>query len=261
MSAGAGNVSGIAGNPLFFREMKPAGPNAGQDAGRDAGKLDGAREFARALDRAGAPREDAAEEERREAREQREAPGSRTAERSRDDRGNDHEDDQQQDNGPGLSTLILPAGENGKTDALAILPPAGLQRMLVTIRTQLTPGGMREVLMDLHESVLQGLRVRLTATPTGRLTADFMTSDARVKTLLDTRAAELGDLLRAQGVNLAAVRTSLEPQANGQGQDGSRHPDTNTRRQNKTTVQRLAAQTGAAPETEAPPLNSTLWRG
>lgn len=103
----------------------------------------------------------------------------------------------------------------------AILNIADLERIVSTIRTQFVAGNRREVTIDLHRSVLEGLRVKLSSDDTGRVTAEFISGSAAVKEQLDAHASGLADLLRSRGVDLASLKTSVGGDAAGQG-DNSR---------------------------------------
>ncbi|HEY0100557.1 MAG TPA: flagellar hook-length control protein FliK [Pyrinomonadaceae bacterium] len=111
--------------------------------------------------------------------------------------------------------------------ARAILHIADLERIVAAVRTQLISGGRQEVTLELHRSVLEGLRVRLTTDGQGRVNAEFITASEKLRAQLDARAGDLSDLLRGRGVELASLRTTVG--ANGDqttSGDGGRHaPD------------------------------------
>jgi flagellar hook-length control protein FliK len=99
------------------------------------------------------------------------------------------------------------------TSARAILHIADLERIVASVRTQMLSGGRQEVTLDLHRSVLEGLRIRLTRDTQGRLNAEFIASTERVRSQLEARAPELSELLRARGVDLASLNTKVEADA------------------------------------------------
>jgi hypothetical protein len=107
------------------------------------------------------------------------------------------------------------AGE--ATNARAILHVADLERIVSAVRAQVADGGRVVVTVELRRSVLEGLKVKLSADGAGRVTAEFIAASERVRAQLDTRAAELAELLRGRGVNLAAMRTSVEAGGGGEG--------------------------------------------
>jgi len=131
------------------------------------------------------------------------------------------EDEQEQAESTGAGIAYLPIREvisGGELEEVrAILPEKDLDQIVVTVRTQLLPGGQREVTLDLPHSVLEGLRAKLNLTASGRLTIDFIASSEQVKTQLDLRAHELSDRLRARGIDVAALKTSLSDSSGRQG--------------------------------------------
>lgn len=117
---------------------------------------------------------------------------------------------------------VSAVGEN--TSARAILHVADLERIVSAVRAQLVEGGRHVVTIELRRSVLEGLKVKLSAEGGGRVTAEFIASSARVRSQLDARAGELAELLRGRGVNLASLRTGVETGAGAAGGD-SQHEE------------------------------------
>lgn len=115
--------------------------------------------------------------------------------------------------------------------ARAILHIADLERLVAAVRTQLLSGGRQEVTLELHRSVLEGLRVRLTTDGQGRVNAEFIAASEKVRAQLDARAGDLNDLLRGRGVELASLRTTVGADANqtATGDGGHRAPDNSPR--------------------------------
>ena len=99
--------------------------------------------------------------------------------------------------------------------ARAILHVADLERIVSAVRAQALAQGGREVVIELKRSVLEGLRVRLTTDAGGRVTAEFIAASERVRAQLDGRSAELAELLRSRGVNLATLRTTVGAEVGG----------------------------------------------
>lgn len=107
------------------------------------------------------------------------------------------------------------------TAARSILHVADLERIVSAVRSQVAEGGRPVVTIELRRSVLEGLQVRLSADGAGRVTAEFIAASERVRSQIDARAGELADLLRGRGVNLAALRTSVEAGGDAPGGFGS----------------------------------------
>lgn len=115
-----------------------------------------------------------------------------------------------------------PGGE--AAPARAILHIADLERIVAAVRTQLHPGGRQEVTLELHRSVLEGLRVRLTTDAQGRVNAEFIAATEKVRAQLDARSADLSALLRGRGVELASLHMSVGGNGNQTASgDGGRH--------------------------------------
>jgi hypothetical protein len=106
------------------------------------------------------------------------------------------------------------------TSARAILHVADLERIVSAVRAQLVEGGRHVVTIELRRSVLEGLKVKLSADGGGRVTAEFIAASERVRSQIDARAGELAELLRGRGVNLAALRTGVETGAGASGGEG-----------------------------------------
>lgn len=106
------------------------------------------------------------------------------------------------------------------TSARAILHVADLERIVSAVRAQLAEGGRHVVTIELRRSVLEGLKVTLTAEGGGRVSAEFIAASERVRSQLDARAGELAELLRGRGVNLSALRTGVETGAGATGGEG-----------------------------------------
>jgi hypothetical protein len=107
------------------------------------------------------------------------------------------------------------------TAARSILHVADLERIVSAVRSQVAEGGRPVITIELRRSVLEGLQVRLSADGAGRVTAEFIAASERVRSQIDARAGELADLLRGRGVNLAALRTSVEAGGDAPGGFGS----------------------------------------
>lgn len=101
------------------------------------------------------------------------------------------------------------------TGARAILHIADLEKIVAAVRTQMLGGGRNEVTLELHRSVLEGLRIRLTRDGQGRITAEFIAATERVRAQVDARSQELAELLRSRGLNLASLSARTEADAGG----------------------------------------------
>jgi hypothetical protein len=127
--------------------------------------------------------------------------------------------------------------------ARAVLHIADLEKLVSVVRTQIHADGRREVTLVLHRSVLDGLRVKLSADGAGRINAEFIASTEKVRAQVDARSAELADLLRSRGIALAGLRTSVGAGADQDASGGGRGRD--------------PFEVVALPETDARPASRT----
>jgi hypothetical protein len=142
------------------------------------------------------------------------------------------------------------------TPARSILHVADLERIVSSVRAQLVEGGRRVVTIELRRSVLEGLKVKLSADGAGRVTAEFIAASERLRSQIDARASELADLLRGRGVNLASLRASVDTGGGARGGEGGAReelaqtvggaraasPDTSNAASNVTTTDAPAAE-------------------
>lgn len=129
----------------------------------------------------------------------------------------------------------------GNVNARQILHVADLERIVAAVRTKLLADNRREVTIQLHRSVLAGLRVKVSRDESGRVTAEFIVASEAVRSQIEGRAPELAELLRGRGVNLAHIKTSIgDGEANGgSGSDDGRRGGSDER------SEAIAAQSGA----------------
>lgn len=99
-----------------------------------------------------------------------------------------------------------------------------LDSIVTAYQVQLVGNGQTEVTLDLSRSMLEGLRVKLTADGAGRITADFLAANEGIRALLDGRSSELIEQLRARGINLAEFRSSVAADANSRNDSQQQQP-------------------------------------
>lgn len=168
-------------------------------------------------------------------------------------RGEDGDDERDDRHGNGFerqvnnqTTVREPARVEVAPNVRAILHIADLERIVAQVRTQ-TFADRREITIALNNSVLEGLRVKLSADKAGRVSAEFIAASEQVRAQLDARAGELSSLLRSRGVELAALRTSV---GTGTSEDDAQ----NSTRQSFSAVEFAAsAETGEAHAAESSP--------
>ena len=100
-------------------------------------------------------------------------------------------------------------------DTRAILHPIDLDNMITACHVQLAANGGHEVTLELSHSILEGLKVKVSADAAGRITADFLAANEGIKSLLDGRSSALLDQLRARGIDVAEFKTSVAADTGG----------------------------------------------
>jgi hypothetical protein len=115
--------------------------------------------------------------------------------------------------------------ENQLLTPREILPVTDLEKIVLSVRTHLVPGGPPQVTLALPGSLLEGLRVHLSVNQRGRVTAEFLAPSDVIKAQIDARCNDLADLLRTRGVNLEALKTSVSTELSGNRDGGNRRGD------------------------------------
>ena len=117
------------------------------------------------------------------------------------------------------------------TDTRPILHSVDLDSIVTACRVQLAANGQQEVTLELSRSMLEGLRVKVSADAAGRITADFLAANEGIKSLLDNRSTELIEQLRSRGINLAEFKSSVAADANDRNDSrGEQQPTTSSER-------------------------------
>jgi hypothetical protein len=97
---------------------------------------------------------------------------------------------------------------NESLQARAVLHVVDLERIVSTVRTQVLPNQLI-VTIDLKRSVLDGLQIKLASDANGRITAELIAGNEKVKAQLDSMTNDLANLLRQRGLSLTKLETSL----------------------------------------------------
>jgi hypothetical protein len=100
------------------------------------------------------------------------------------------------------------------TDSRPVLHTADIDSIVTACHVQLATNGQQTVTLDLSRSMLDGLRVKISADASGRITADFLAANEGIKSLLDNRSSELLEQLRSRGINVAEFKSSVTADAN-----------------------------------------------
>lgn len=103
------------------------------------------------------------------------------------------------------------SNENSIPAARSILHVADLERIVSTIRTIETKNS-QQVLISLKNSVLEGLQVKLTVDENGKLKAEFLALNEKIREQINSRKNELSEILKNRGIKFQElhVRTYSE---------------------------------------------------
>lgn len=99
----------------------------------------------------------------------------------------------------GIFSNAKTANENPAPAARQILHVADLERIVSTIRTIETKNS-QQVLISLKNSVLDGLQIKLTVDENGKLKAEFIALNEKVREQINARKNELSEIFKNRGV-------------------------------------------------------------
>lgn len=106
-----------------------------------------------------------------------------------------------------LAALQSPNKASAETNAPAarsILHVADLERIVSTVRTE-TFQNQKQITIELKNSVLEGLQIRLTLDESGKLKAEFLALNEQIKKQLIARKPELSEILKNRSAMFAEV--------------------------------------------------------
>ena len=146
------------------------------------------------------------------------------------DRSKTNESKATDDDDPIAGALSQPLGVASATEILdieqvpqarEIMPASDVDNIVLTVRTELG-GGVPQVIIDLPRSVLEGLRVKLSADHVGRISAEFLTRSESVRSQVAARSPELVEMLRSRGIDLSEMKTCVSGDMSRQSQSDHR---------------------------------------
>ncbi len=111
-------------------------------------------------------------------------------------------------NGKNSSENVIPA-------ARSILHVADLERIVSTLRTIETRNS-RQVLISLKNSILEGLQIKLTVDENGKLKAEFLALDEKIKEYVKSRKNELSEIFKNRGVKFQQLEIKTFPETVGE---------------------------------------------
>lgn len=161
--------------------------------------------------------------------------GEREAERRRDDERDDADKGGFDRGGNSGAGAARERARGEAAGARSILHIADLERIVAAVRAQMD-GARGEVTLRLHRSVLEGLQIKLSLDEAGRVHAEFIAAGERMRLQLDERTSELAALMRARGVPLASLKTSVGADSSG-GDFAARDDDAASRDPGRENIQ------------------------
>lgn len=94
--------------------------------------------------------------------------------------------------------------------ARSILHIADLERMISAVRKLTKLDGKREITIELKNSVLEGLKVKITTGDAAQVNIEFLAANEKVRSQIENHSEELSNILRGRGVNVEFLRVSLD---------------------------------------------------
>ena len=107
--------------------------------------------------------------------------------------------------------------------ASQILHTADLDQIAMAVRAEVVPGLQSQVILELPRSVLEGLKIKLSATGPERISAEFLARTSQVKAVVDDNSSDLAAMLRSRGIELDNLSVSLAGPLAGQTYQDSKH--------------------------------------
>jgi hypothetical protein len=95
--------------------------------------------------------------------------------------------------------------------ARSILHIADLERLISTIRTQITLSGKREIILQLKRSVMDGLQVKIVTEQGAKVQIEFLAANEKMRSQIENHSEELAGILRGRGINLGSMSTLIAP--------------------------------------------------
>lgn len=107
----------------------------------------------------------------------------------------------------------VPSGEsiserNAAPQARSILHVADLERIVSAVRSD-SFAGAKEITIDLKNSVLDGLQIKLSLNEQGNLKAEFLALNEQIKKQLDARKSELESVLKDRSIKINELKVTL----------------------------------------------------
>jgi hypothetical protein len=94
-------------------------------------------------------------------------------------------------------------------NARAILHIADIEKIVSSVRTQLSDVNTAQIVIQLKNSVLEGLQIKLSTDANGKIIAEFVSKSEKARLQVESKSKELADILHNRGIQVASIKTSL----------------------------------------------------
>lgn len=108
-----------------------------------------------------------------------------------------------------MNSNQTPVANLENINARAILHIADIEKIVSSIRTQLIDNNIPQVVIQLKNSVLEGLQIKLSTDLNGKIVAEFVAKSEKAKLQVEAKTKELADILHNRGIHLSTIKTSL----------------------------------------------------
>jgi hypothetical protein len=122
-----------------------------------------------------------------------------------------------------MDATQMPVANLENINARAILHIADIEKIVSSVRTQLTDLNVPQVVIQLKNSVLEGLQIKLSADANGKIIAEFVSKSEKARLQIEAKTRELAEILHNRGINLSSVKTSLAADASTDNNDQQRN--------------------------------------
>ncbi len=103
----------------------------------------------------------------------------------------------------------MPVANLENINARAILHIADIEKIVSSVRTQLSDINLPQVVIQLKNSVLEGLQIKLSTDANGKIIAEFVSKSEKARLQVESKTRELADILHNRGIQLSSIKTSL----------------------------------------------------
>jgi hypothetical protein len=139
----------------------------------------------------------------------------------------------------------MPVANLENINARAILHIADIEKIVSSVRTQLSDINTPQVVIQLKNSVLEGLQIKLSTDANGKIIAEFVAKSEKARLQIESKTKELADILHNRGIQLSSVKTSLADSSadNGNNQNRQTFNELPKIKSNAVSLEKQVAET------------------